>query len=700
MNCNRFFLTVGILLIGLVSFAQHDVLWCGQTQQTEAIFSRFPHVKLDAEAAEQQLLEEEAAYKASRSGGDREEVLYIPVVFHIIHNGGPENISDEQVESCIEVMNRDFRRLNADVSQVIPEFANITADVRIEFRLAKRDPSGNCSKGIVRVQSPLTTDGGNSMKALSYWPRNRYMNIWVCAAINGSPNTAGYTMLPSTVNSSLMAPVDGIVLLNTFTGNMGTSNNFRSRTITHEIGHWINLRHTWGNGNTPGQASNCDQDDGVADTPNTIGWQSCNLSAESCGSLDNVQNYMDYSFCFRMFTEGQKDRMRAAALSSIAQRNQLVMASNHTATGIFEDDVLCQADFYTLDQITCVGEPIQLFDESFHDVASWSWDLGNGTVISGDDPAEHRNPLVTFDEPGVYSITLTVSNGQASLSTTRQNYIRVLPQGEFESPFAEGFEDGLNDDHWFIENQMGNVTWELTGLASFEGERCVRLRNINNSIEASTDALVSTTIDLTGATHAEVNYRWAYANRIVQTDDRFRISISRDCGQTWVLRKMHRGLTDLPTVPPQNAAFTPSGQQDWAFNSVSVNNSDFLIEDFRVKFEFEGRGGNNMYLDNINVVAFGQDGTSVYDVAANQSFRLFPNPMDESTSLEYFLSSDQPIRISLHDVMGREVRTLHDARMPQGEHRLTINRNGLSTGMYVVRIQVGSSITPLRVVIR
>jgi PKD repeat protein len=507
-------------------------------------------------------------------------------------------------------------------------------------------------------------------------------------------------MLPATVNSSMMAPVDGIVLLHNYTGNIGTSNNFRSRTITHEVGHWINLRHTWGNGNTPGQASNCDQDDGVDDTPNTIGWQSCNLAAESCGTLDNVQNYMDYSFCFRMFTEGQKDRMRTALQSSVAQRNQLIMAATHAATGIFDEDVLCQADFVANELVTCVGEPIQLIDESFHDVTSWSWDLGNGVVISGDDPEVHRNPEITFDQPGTYTISLTVSSGNQSLTATRQDYIRVLPQGEFDSPFAEGFEDGLSDEYWFIENQAGNVTWELTGLASFEGDRCVRLRNVNNSIEGSIDALVSTTIDLSGATHAEINYRWAYANRVVQTDDRFRVSISRDCGKTWVLRKMHRGLNDLPTVAPQNSAFVPAGQQDWAFNAVSVNNTDFLIEDFRVKFEFEGRGGNNMYLDNINVVAFGQEGTSVYDIARGESFRLFPNPMDESTTLEYTLNGNQNVRISLHDIMGREVRILHESNMPAGEHRITLNRQGLATGMYVIRVQVGTNVTPLRVIMK
>jgi PKD repeat protein len=686
-----------VLLFSVWALDAQEVFYCGQTEQTEAIFNRFPQLRHDAEALERQLKDEEEALKNARSGGEREEVLYIPVVFHVIHNGGPENISDEQVESCIDVLNRDFRRLNADVSQVHPDFADIAADIRIEFRLAKRDPDGNCTKGIVRVQSPLTEEGGNNMKALSYWPRNRYMNVWTCAYAGGA---AGYTMLPSTVNNPFMASVDGIVLLHDYTGNIGTSNNFRSRTITHEVGHWLNLRHTWGAGNTPGQQSNCDQDDGVDDTPNTIGWQSCNTLAESCGTLDNVQNYMDYSYCFRMFTNGQKDRMRAAALSSVAQRNQLIAASTHTATGIFEEALLCSADFTASETVACVGEPIQLFDDSFHGVTSWSWQIGDSQTISGDDPEVHRNPEVVFDAPGLYTIALTVSNGEDELTTTRNNFIRVLPAGEFDSPFTEGFENGLNEEHWFIENQLGNVTWELTGLASFEGERCVRLRNINNSTAGSTDALISSTIDLSGATHAEINYRWSYANRVVETDDRLRVSISRDCGKTWVLRKMHRGLNDLPTVPPQNAVFTPTSQDQWAFNAVSVNNSDFLIENFRAKFEFEGRGGNNLYLDNINVIAFGQDGTSVYDIGANRTFRMFPNPMDATTTLAYELEAEHPVRITLHDMLGREVRVLFEGRQPGGEHQTIIERQGLASGMYVVRVQVANTNTAMRLIIK
>ena len=154
------------------------------------------------------------------------------------------------------------------------------------------------------------------MKLLIQWPRNKYLNVWVCAEAGGA---AGYSLYPGSVNGFNDANMDGIVIQGSYTGSIGTSNNYRSRVLTHEIGHWLNLRHPWGNSNSPGEADNCNQDDNVFDTPNTKGWTTCNLEGESCGSLDNVQNYMDYAYCGKMFTIGQK----AGTTSSMSRFNAL-----------------------------------------------------------------------------------------------------------------------------------------------------------------------------------------------------------------------------------------------------------------------------------------------------------------------------------------------------------------------------------------
>jgi Pregnancy-associated plasma protein-A len=269
----RLFLVFVLAFIGreFASAQNHDVLYCGQTQARERLFQEYPEAESCSHQATIELENKLLMDETMRGGGSDTTVYIIPVVFHIIHDNGPENISDEQIFDAIKVLNRDFRKQNADTAAIVSEFIGIAADVRIEFRLATKDPQGNCHPGIVRIQDALTYDGGNSaMKDLSFWPRNKYMNVWICAAIGG--NVAGFTQMPPDVNSPWSASTDGIVLLHNYTGSIGTSNTLTSRTLTHETGHWLNLFHTWGPTNSPGDAQNCDFDDNVDDTPNTIGY--------------------------------------------------------------------------------------------------------------------------------------------------------------------------------------------------------------------------------------------------------------------------------------------------------------------------------------------------------------------------------------------------------------------------------------------
>ena len=147
-----------------IAFAQGDspIRYCGQWKMEQAFFNAHPEQRAIAEQADARLEWETRNF----SDANRDELIVIPVVFHVIHYNGPENISDEQVLSGIEVMNRDFRKLNPDVDDVISEFEGIAADSEIEFRLAQIDPQGDCHTGINRIVSPLTYDGGGEVKDL------------------------------------------------------------------------------------------------------------------------------------------------------------------------------------------------------------------------------------------------------------------------------------------------------------------------------------------------------------------------------------------------------------------------------------------------------------------------------------------------------------------------------------------------------
>ena len=162
---------------------------------------------------------------------------------------------------------------------------------------------------------------------------------------------------------------------------------------------------------------------------------------------------------------------------------------------------------------------------------------------------------------------------------------------------------------WSTLDVLGDGTWEVTDAASAAGERSLLLGNWSNDVEGNTDFLRSSTIDLSEADQVYVSYAWAYVHKgsgdNAETDDRLRISVSGDCGGDWDLRKMHRGFTTLPTGTPTPFPWTPSGPDDWASSSIVLDQEDYLTAFFRVQFEFEGRLGNNVYLDNINIHSLG-----------------------------------------------------------------------------------------------
>ncbi len=230
-------------------------------------------------------------------------IITIPVVVHILHRTNAENISDAQVLSQIDVLNEDFRRTNADANGKWSQ----AADIEIEFCMATVDPNGNATDGINRKsttkRSWRTNDDmkKSSKGGVDPWPTDQYLNMWVCNLANG---ILGYAQFPGG-----SAATDGVVMLYNAFGRVGTLNSTYNlgRTTTHEVGHWLNLRHIWGDGG-------CSVDDYVSDTPESDGANyGCATSHSSCGSADMVENYMDYSDdgCMNLFTSGQKSRMRA-----------------------------------------------------------------------------------------------------------------------------------------------------------------------------------------------------------------------------------------------------------------------------------------------------------------------------------------------------------------------------------------------------
>jgi PKD repeat protein len=227
----------------------------------------------------ERLMREEMIEWRNNRDGEPEAVLVIPVVFHIIHLDGPENISDEQVYEQMEILNRDYNKLNADTIVVVSGFDTIVANVKLEFRLATKDFLGNCTNGIERIRSIETLVGDNGSK-LNQWPRERYLNVWTVATMENG--VAGYSQYPSSVIDGQSALADGIIIRHNYIGSIGTGSVSGSRALTHEVGHYLDLAHPWGSTNDPGVECG---DDGVSDTPVTEGSDNCNdLRDFTCSS--------------------------------------------------------------------------------------------------------------------------------------------------------------------------------------------------------------------------------------------------------------------------------------------------------------------------------------------------------------------------------------------------------------------------------
>ncbi|MBV9209115.1 MAG: zinc metalloprotease [Acidobacteria bacterium] len=242
----------------------------------------------------------------------RPGITTIPVVVHVVFRTAAENISTSQIKSQIAALNKDYRATNPDRSKVPAVWKGLITDARIQFKLATKDPQGHSTTGITRTQTTRTSFGSNdSVKSAATggknaWPTNRYLNIWVCTLGGG---LLGYAQFPGGP-----AATDGVVILNTAFGTNGTATApfNRGRTATHEIGHWLNLRHIWGD------TEHCEGTDFVADTPNaqqpnfgtpTFPHVTCNNGPNG----DMFMNYMDYvdDAAMFMFTSGQVARMSA-----------------------------------------------------------------------------------------------------------------------------------------------------------------------------------------------------------------------------------------------------------------------------------------------------------------------------------------------------------------------------------------------------
>lgn len=674
-----------------------------------------------------------ANYKTQTGLGKTSAPKYIiPVVVHVFHQNGPENISEAQILNEIAQMNKSFRKLNSDTGNVRAMFKDIAADAQIEFRLAKKDPNGNCTNGIVRYYAPATGKGNDVLKKNSVWDTKRYFNIWIVNKINKGPGpgVAGYAQFPfATTNSLSSASTDGIMLIHDQVGSIGTAlrppsdnNTVNQTTATHEAGHWLGLFH-------PFQGDSCDSEgDGISETPTTYFMPTvkeplrnrCNVpNFNSCATdnpdlPDQYENFMDYFVgpcASNMFTLQQVARMHFCLEN---YRKELWQTENLVRTGVtdvFTCLTIPVASFNTSSPGTrvCVGSNVTFRDNSYNaTVNSWAWDFGEGATPATSATA---TTIVSYSTPGWKTVRLTVTGANGSDEAIQENYIYVESPSSFYGE-GDGFYtadwDYLNNylqQGWYFENEAAGG-WERTNKAQVTGNMSLMLP-AKKLVYGFTYSLVSPTYNFSGATNPYIQYSYSFAPNYLSAGntndsrDALQLFVSYDCGKNWIERKTIAGSDTAEHANPLNTSggvtqasqdYVPTNMTQWRFDNVSgakVGSGNNLAN-VKFKLSFTYLGGNNFYLDGLQVgVRSGVSELTAKDI----NFNVMPNPFNASAKLTYELAQKQQVSIKLYDIVGKEVGTLQEGSQASGNHEVTINRDelGLKNGLYFIKTTIDGS---------
>ena len=404
-----------------------------------------------------------AARQEARENGAQMQpvVITIPVVFHVIYANETQNIPDSELLEQLQVLNDDFRRTNADQDNIWPQ----GADTEIEFCLATRDPNGAPSSGILRVPTTVSSFGSNdAMKFTAQggsdaWPASEYLNYWVC---NLGGGLLGYAQFPGGP-----AATDGVVCGYPYVGLNGPGAGAYNlgRTGTHEVGHWLNLRHVWGDGP-------CGADDFVADTPESDGANyGCALGHISCSTEDMVQNYMDYSDdgCMNIFTQGQGDRMQAVlapggARASIVSSNgclpavpdfdldAAIIAVNDPNGFSCSTDVTPSITLFNFGGTTLTSATIT-YDVDGAGAQTFAW---TGSLDFGQSEDITLPTLTPGDGSHVFNVSVSAPNGGVD-----ENSANDAASSDFALD-SQGVDVTMT---LTLDNYPGETTWELADAA-------------------------------------------------------------------------------------------------------------------------------------------------------------------------------------------------------------------------------------------
>ncbi len=666
----------------------------GKIRQTDAQFEQWLNTRARSFLRQQQARQQTGPYR-------------IPVVVHVIHNGEPigtgTNLSEEQILSQIEVINKDFNRLNNDRFSTPAEFAAVAGSMDIEFVLALRDPFGLPTSGIVRVNGGRTSWSvslESEFKALSYWPSDQYLNIWV---LNLSGGFVGYAQFPVSDLPGLeeyqdgIAETDGIVIdYQAFGsvdyGSFDLNPAFnKGRTLTHELGHFFGLRHIWGD-------ATCGTDY-VDDTPHqrseTLGCP-VHPATTTCTATVNkmFQNYLDYTddLCMNLFTIGQVERMQLILENpEIPRRNSLL-----TSPGLLPPDC-SEPNVAIIDQlkpgaVTCNPQPevrIRIRSLSCETITS----LQTSFRTSSADPVFRTHTALNLPsggttelnvgslplQPGINDIEVAVTeinDTPVSASANNVYTTRILLDTSTDRiPLREQF----NTLTWPVINPSYGTEWSLSET-NFSQSASFRAFDATDGPNESW--LATPVLDFSHTDKASMFFDLSYAYNGTD-NDRLRILVSPDCGDTYVPLSPPFDRSGLSLANTLSATlWLPENEYQWNRRNFINLNTLAGLATARIAFVLTNRQGNNLYIDNVEFY-LSDDPNPL--LLSGGPFAVYWNNPNE-VRVTFNLEERTPVFIEILDMTARRIASaqLNDVL----NQTYTITTGTAGEGLYLFRAHI------------
>lgn len=382
--------------------------------------------------------------------------------------------------------------------------------------------------------------------------------------------------------------------------------------------------------------------------------------------------------------------MISALTSNVAQRSSLWQPDNLAQTGVNATPVLCAADFIHGITEICTGNTVQFTDISYNSVTQRTWTFPGGTPAT----SIEEQPIVQYNSPGTFPVTLQVSDGVNSLTVDQPNLIVVYADTGYAIPFNEGFETmtSIPNEEWIVKDVEQDGTFQLTSSAASSGSQSIMLSNTSGMV-GNLDNIYSPTYDLTSAQELIITFRYAFAQRNANNDDRLRFYVSNNCGETWSMRKQLRAGIDMSTGGILGGSYVPNGPDEWGYAVVNNVSAGYHHSDFRIRFEFQSDGGNNVYIDDINILGsplgIGESNLVQSDLL------IIPNPVSDDAYLQ-FESSGSAYDLSIVDLTGRTVRSVRHGGTNSGQQRIPLPIGELANGLYILALGHNDQVRTVR----